>query len=91
MKSTLERLESQFNMSVLPMELVRTHFFPHLAEDTFSRRARANDFGFPVISSDKSQKAAMFVHIEDLAAYLDSRRTVAVREHAALSGSRQAA
>ncbi|WP_167759965.1 pyocin activator PrtN family protein [Paraburkholderia pallida] len=86
--STLERLESQFNAALLPIEVVRTNFFPHLSEDTFSRRARANDFGFPVIRSDRSQKAAMFVHIEDLATYLDARRTVAAREHANLVDAR---
>ena len=85
MSDLVKRLESQFNAPLLPAEVVRTNFFPHLSEDTFNRRARANDFGFPVISTDRSQKAAMFVHVEDLAAYLDSRRTVAAREHAALS------
>jgi hypothetical protein len=89
MMSTLQRLESQFNAPLLPMEVVRMNFFPHLSEDTFSRRARANDFGFPVVTSDRSQKAAMFVHVEDLAAYLDARRVVAVREHASLSGTTQ--
>ncbi|WP_341313884.1 pyocin activator PrtN family protein [Paraburkholderia sp. IMGN_8] len=82
---TLERLESQFNAPLLPIEVVRANFFPHLSEDTFNRRARANDLGFPIIRTDRSQKAAMFVHIEDLATYLDARRTVAVREHANLT------
>lgn len=88
MTSTLARLEAQFNVPLLPVEVVRTSFFPHLSEDTFNRRARANDFGFPVLSTDRSQKAAMFVHVEDLAKYLDARRAVAVREHAMLSSVR---
>jgi hypothetical protein len=89
--STLKRLESQFNAPLLPMEVVRVNFFPHLSEDTFSRRARANDLGFPVIRADRSQKTAMFVHIEDLASYLDSRRTVALHEHASLTATMQSA
>ncbi|MCX4156172.1 MULTISPECIES: pyocin activator PrtN family protein [Paraburkholderia] len=89
MKSTLERLESLFNSPLIPVDVVRANFFPHLSVETFTRRARGNDFGFPVISSDSSQKAAMFVHIEDLATYLDSRRTVAVREHGYLVGARR--
>jgi hypothetical protein len=88
MMSTLKGLESQFNAPFLPIEVVRANFFPHLSEDTFNRRARANDLGFPVIRADRSQKAAMFVHVEDLANYLDSRRTVAVREHTNLLGTR---
>jgi hypothetical protein len=85
MTSTLKGLESQFNALLLPIEVVRANFFPHLSADTFSRRARANELGFPTIRADRSQKSAMFVHIEDLAKYLDSRRAVAVREHTNLS------
>jgi hypothetical protein len=70
---------------LLPIETVRLNFFPHLSEDTFSRRARANDLGFPIVRSDRSQKAAMFVHVEDLAEYLESRRSAAVRERAMLT------
>jgi hypothetical protein len=87
--TTLKRLECQFNAPLLPIETVRVNFFTHLSEDTFNRRARANDLGFPIIRADKSQKAAMFVHLEDLANYLESRRTLAVREHAILSNSTQ--
>ncbi|MFD1558670.1 pyocin activator PrtN family protein [Paraburkholderia silviterrae] len=88
MSDLLTRLEAQFNAPLLPVEVVRANFFPHLSEEVFNRRARANDFGFPVMSADRSQKAAMFVHIEDLAAYLDTRRAVATREHAVLSSVR---
>lgn len=91
MMSTLKRLELQFNAPLLPAEVVRANFFPHLSTDIFNRRARANDLGFPVVTADRSQKAAMFVHIEDLASYLDSRRVIAVREHANLSGAAQPA
>lgn len=87
MSDLIKRLESQFNAPILPIEVVRTNFFPHLSEDTFNRRARANDLGFPIIRADRSQKAAMFVYLEDLADYLESRRTVAAREHASLSSS----
>lgn len=89
MADLIKRLESQFNAPLLPIETVRVNFFPHLSEDTFNRRARANDLGFPIIRADRSQKAAMFVHLEDIASYLESRRTVAVREHASLSGVTQ--
>lgn len=90
MSDLIKRLEAQFNAPLLPVDVVRATFFPHLAEDTFNRRARANEFGFPVISTDRSQKAAMFVHVEDLANYLDSRRAVATREHATLSSATRA-
>jgi hypothetical protein len=85
MNSTLKRLEAQFNAPLLPIETVRLNFFPHLSEDTFNRRARANDLGFPIVRADRSQKAAMFVHVEDLAEYLESRRLAAVRERAMLT------
>jgi hypothetical protein len=71
----------------LPLEVVRANFFPHLSADSFNRRARANDLGFPVITAERSQKSAMFVHIDDLAAYLESRRATATREHAMLAGA----
>jgi hypothetical protein len=87
MNSTLKRLETQFNAPLLPIETVRVNFFPHLSEDTFNRRARANDLGFPIVRTDRSQKSAMFVHVEDLAEYLESRRTAAARERATLSAA----
>jgi hypothetical protein len=87
MNSTLKRLETQFNAPLLPIETVRVNFFPHLSEDTFNRRARANDLGFPIVRTDRSQKSAMFVHVEDLAEYLESRRTVAARERATLTAA----
>ncbi|AXF07288.1 Pyocin activator protein PrtN [Paraburkholderia graminis] len=80
-----KRLEAQFNAPLLPIETVRVHFFPHLSEDTFNRRARASDFDFPIIRADRSQKSAMFVYVEDLAAYLEARRSAAVLELAHLS------
>jgi hypothetical protein len=85
MNSTLKRLEAQFNAPLLPIDTVRANFFPHLSEDTFNRRARANDLGFPIVRADRSQKSAMFVHVEDLAEYLESRRSAAVRERAMLT------
>ncbi|NUY33253.1 Pyocin activator protein PrtN [Paraburkholderia sp. JPY303] len=84
MSHLIKRLESQFP-AMIPIEVVRANFFPHLSEDTFNRRARANDLGFPIVRTDRSQKAAMFVYLEDLAEYLESRRTVAIHEHAAIS------
>jgi len=87
MSDLVRQLESQFKTPLLPLEVVRTNFFPHLSADSFNRRARANDLGFPVISAERSQKSAMFVHIDDLAAYLESRRAVARREHAMLVGA----
>jgi hypothetical protein len=83
----VRQLESQFKTPLLPLEVVRTNFFPHLSADTFNRRARANDLGFPVITAERSQKSAMFVHINDLGAYLESRREVAAREHAMLASA----
>lgn len=87
MSDLVQQLASQFKTPLLPLEVVRATFFPHLSADSFNRRARANDLGFPVISAERSQKSAMFVHIDDLAAYLESRRAVATREHAMLAGA----
>lgn len=87
MGDLVRQLESQFKTPLLPLEVVRATFFPHLSADSFNRRARANDLGFPVITAERSQKSAMFVHIDDLAAYLESRRAVATREHAILASA----
>jgi hypothetical protein len=86
MQSTLKRLEAQFP-ALIPIEVVRANFFHHLSTATFARRARAQDLEFPVIRTDKSQKAQMMVHVEDLAAYLEGRREVAVHEHKQMSGA----
>ncbi|HVM91369.1 MAG TPA: pyocin activator PrtN family protein [Terriglobales bacterium] len=87
MSDLVRQLEPQFKTPLLPLEVVRTNFFPHLSADSFNRRARANDLGFPVISAERSQKSAMFVHIDDLGAYLEARCAVARREHAMLVGA----
>lgn len=87
MSDLARQLESQFKTPLLALEVVRTNFFSHLSADSFNRRARANDLGFPVITAERSQKSAMFVHISDLAAYLESRRAVAAREHAMLASA----
>jgi hypothetical protein len=70
---------------LIPLETVRSTFFDHLGADEFSRRARAQRLGFPVVCSDQSQKSTMFVHEDTLRAYLDGRVNIACHDHKRLN------
>lgn len=84
MKNTLDILIQKYNSPTIDMETLQRDVFPHLSIDTLTRRARDNMLGLPIMRADMSQKSALWVHVEDLADYIDARRSVARKEFRAL-------
>jgi hypothetical protein len=74
-------LMAQYNgRAIIPVEMVRADYFPHLNLDQFIRKLKSGEIKLPLIRMEASQKAAKGFHIGDLAAYLDRRRSAAWRE-----------
>ncbi|WP_040440062.1 pyocin activator PrtN family protein [Roseibium aggregatum] len=73
-------------LAVVPTDRVVADYFPHLTRMKFLRKISAGEIKLPVVRSDpKSQKSARGISIQDLANYLDERRSAAVKEMEALT------
>ena len=72
--------------AVVPLKRVIADFFPHLDEKKFLSKSLAGDIKIPVIRIEDSQKAARGIALADLAAYLETRRAMALKELRQLSG-----
>lgn len=66
--------------AVIPLDVVRKDYFPHLTQVKFMRKVNGGEIGLPVVRIETSQKAARGVHLQDLADYLDKRRKLALKE-----------
>lgn len=66
--------------AIIPVEAVRADYFPHLKLDQFLRKLGAGEIKLPLVRMEASQKAARGVHLQDLAEYLDTRRSAARHE-----------
>jgi len=78
---TLFLLLAQFDgRPIIPVDEVCRVYFPHLSPQKFLQKTTAGEIAMPVVRIEESQKAARGVHLEDLAAYLDARRAVALKE-----------
>lgn len=73
-------LMAQYERAVVPLDLVCRDYFKHLTPENFARKSLAGEIAIPVVRIEDSQKATRGVHIEDLAAWIDTRRAEAVRE-----------
>ena len=79
-------LMAQYNgAAVIPLELVREHYFGHLTQDKFLRQILAGKIRLPVVRMTSSRKTARGVHLNDLAAYIDKMREMALKECEQLS------
>ena len=87
--NTVFLLLAQYNLQVvIPIDLVVRDYFPHLSTDKFVRKVALGDINIPMIRIDTdSQKGAKGIHINDLAAYIDTRRAAAVKEAKQLAGT----
>ncbi|MGG1949001.1 pyocin activator PrtN family protein [Trinickia sp. NRRL B-1857] len=86
---TVFLLMAQYDaQAVIPIASVCSDYFAPLTVPTLLRKISAGEVRLPVIRMESSQKGAKGVHIEDLAAYIDARRTAAVKEMEQLYGSR---
>jgi Pyocin activator protein PrtN len=62
-------------------------FFGHLTVEKLLRKALRGDIALPIVRIETSQKAQRGVHLVDLAAYIDKRRAVALKECRQLTGT----
>ncbi|WP_054888456.1 pyocin activator PrtN family protein [Pseudomonas sp. NBRC 111118] len=74
MKTTFLLLAQYDGMVVIPLERVCSDYFPHLSIEKLKGKIARGEIRLPLISIEKSQKAARGVHIGDLAEYIDARR-----------------
>ncbi len=87
--STAFLLMAQYNgAAVIPLEAVCRDYFSHLTAEKLLRLL-AGQIALPVVRIENSQKAARGVHLNDLAAYIDKQREMALKESRQLSGSNQ--
>jgi hypothetical protein len=66
--------------AVIPVEDVCRDYFSHLTPDKFLRKVGAGEIAIPVVRAETSQKCQKGVFLQDLADYLDTRRTAALKE-----------
>lgn len=87
--NTLFLLMAQYDArAIVPAETVCRDYFSHLTLAKFLRKVGSGDIDLPLTRSEKSQKSARGVHIQDLAEYLDKRRAIALAENHAFQGIR---
>lgn len=80
-------LAAQYELAVIPVDVVARDYFGGLDKDTFLRKVGAGEIRLPVIRMEEmSQKGARGVHVEDLAALIDQRRAAAMKEMRQLHG-----
>ena len=83
--NTAFMLLAQYNgRSIIPLEEVCRDYFPHLTRDKFLRKHAVGEIALPLVRIEESQKSAKGIHLNDLAAYVDSRRDKAIREQKSL-------
>ncbi|MCK9918029.1 pyocin activator PrtN family protein [Microbacteriaceae bacterium K1510] len=86
---TLFLLMAQYGGKIIvPLDEVCQDFFSHLTVEKLLQKCLRGDIALPIVRIEKSQKAARGVHISDLAAYLDERRTAALKERDQLCAPR---
>jgi hypothetical protein len=79
-------------LAVIPAEIVRRDYFPHLTLKVFLLKATKGEIPLPIVRVEpRSQKTAKGVHINDLAAFLESRAEAARKEQAQLKSTREQA
>ncbi|MEM9093934.1 MAG: pyocin activator PrtN family protein [Pseudomonadota bacterium] len=79
--NTLFLLMAQYDArAIVPAETVCKDYFTHLSYPKFLRKVNAREINLPLTYAEQSQKSFKGVHLQDLAAYLDARREVALAE-----------
>ncbi|NPT59031.1 pyocin activator PrtN family protein [Paraburkholderia elongata] len=85
--NTVFLLMAQFGArAVIPIEEVRREYFAHLELDKLLRKIATGEIALPLVRSEKSQKAAKGVYVQDLADYIDAARAAAKKECDQLAG-----
>lgn len=82
-------LMAQYNgAAVIPLDKVCADYFCHLTPTRLARKVTEGEIDLPVVRIEESQKAAMGVHLADLAHWIDARRAAAQKENDQLQGRR---
>lgn len=78
MKTTFQ-LMAQYETLLIPVKSVAQDYFG-VSNQVLLRKVDAGTIPLPITKMEESQKAAKYVHIEDLAAYIEARRSEAQRD-----------
>lgn len=74
--------------AVVSTDEVCRDYFSHLTPTQFMMKINKGDIDLPVVRIEASRKAAVGVHLVDLAAWIDARRAAGVKENDQLQGRR---
>ncbi len=85
--NTLYLLMAQYNgQAVIPLDRVCSDYM-HLTVEKFKRKRLDGEIDIPVVRlGAESQKAALGIHLKDLADYIDRQRDKAAKEQNQLMG-----
>lgn len=64
----------------IPAETVCENHFGHMNYRVFLRKVADGEINLPVIRMTEGQKAPRYIHVSDLARYIDERHQVAEKE-----------
>ncbi|PRX09999.1 UNVERIFIED_ORG: pyocin activator protein PrtN [Martelella mediterranea] len=67
--------------ATITVEQVCEDYFAHLTPAKFLRKVSLGDIEIPVTQAEPSQKSQKYVHINDLADYIDRQHDMALRNH----------
>lgn len=89
--NTLFLLMAQYNgQAIISLDRICKDYFTHLTTEMFQRKVLAGQIKIPITRLEPSQKTAKGVHIKDLAEYLETQRTAAIKECNQLYAQRRA-
>lgn len=85
--NTLFLLMAQYDgQAVIPLDRICTDYM-HLTVEKFKRKRLDGEIDIPIVRlGADSQKAALGVHLQDLADYIDRQRNKAMKEQNQLMG-----
>jgi len=85
--NTVFLLLATYNRPHIPLNTVRTDYFPHMTERVFRAALSSGSIALPTIRTDPtSKKSPVMVSITDLAAFLDARQKAAKKELEGVAG-----
>lgn len=77
---TVALLFEQFGDVLIPLENVRARYFRNLSPERFRRVVRTGQIPLPITTLDGSRKAQAYIHITQLADYIEHRAACAADE-----------
>lgn len=78
--NTVFLLLAQYEKTLIPVDVVCRDFFAPLTLPVFLRKVGNGEIALPLVRMENSQKGAKGVHVNDLAAYIETRRAAALKE-----------